>query len=103
MSVINIKKLSKENEEFRDVIISHDDYEIVTMRLEPGEEIGEEIHDVMQFTTIKEGIAKVYLDDEEHFCGKGELVIIDIGITHNIINVGNDDLVLYTIYCPRED
>lgn len=44
--VTNIEKLSRENDNFRKVLYTDNRSQLVLMSLKPGEDIGEEVHDV---------------------------------------------------------
>ncbi len=98
----NIEKTTLENNDFRRVLFTGKYQQLVVMRLKPGEEIGEEVHEsVDQFFRIEEGEAKFILEDEEILAKEDEVVIVPAGTKHNVINVSSDnDLKLYTIYAP---
>jgi len=98
-----IEKLTEENEYFRQVLFTGKYAQLVVMCLQPGEEIGNEVHDnVDQFFRIEEGEAKfVFGDSEEHVVYDGDAVIVPAGTFHNVINVSqNKQLKLYTLYSP---
>ncbi len=91
------------NEYFRRVLFTGKHAQLVVMCLQPGEEIGNEIHpDVDQFFRIEEGLAKfVFNGEEEHLVLGGEAVVVPAGTYHNVINVTEDgQLKLYTVYSP---
>lgn len=100
--VSNIEKESLENENFRKVLYTGKNSQLVLMSLEPNEEIGEEIHDVDQFLRIEEGNGKAILDGVEHEIGDGSSVLVPAGAKHNIINGSEGKMKLYTIYSPAE-
>jgi len=74
------------------------------MCLEPGEEIGEEVHDdVDQFFRFEEGEGSVVIDGVTHAVKDGSAVIVPNGALHNVINTSKTALLkLYTIYSPPE-
>jgi mannose-6-phosphate isomerase-like protein (cupin superfamily) len=72
------------------------------MNIQPGEEIGEEVHALDQFIRIESGKAQIVLDGVEHSVEAEYAVVIPAGTTHNVINIGNIDLKLYSIYSPPE-
>jgi len=77
--------------------------QLVVMCLQPGEEIGNEVHgNVDQFFRIEEGEAKfVFGDHEEHLVHDGDAVIVPAGTYHNVINTSKKEpLKLYTLYSP---
>ena len=71
------------------------------MSLVPGEEIGAEVHeDVDQFFRIEQGSGKAILDDVEHDIAADSAVLVPAGTKHNIVNTGDADMKLYTLYMP---
>lgn len=99
--VDNIEKSTEENMNFRKVLYTAKNSQLVLMRLAPGEDIGEEVHDVDQFFRIEAGEGKAVLDGVEHDIRDGSAVVVPAGARHNIINTSVDlDLKLYTIYSP---
>lgn len=98
--VENIEKLSLENEHFRKVLYTGKNVQLVVMTLKPGEDIGEEVHQLDQFIRIEAGSGKVVLDGVEHLLADGSAVIIPQGTRHNIFNTGQEPLKLYTLYAP---
>jgi len=101
--IINIEDKTLNNESFREVLFTAPHSQLVVMSLLAGEEIGEEVHsDVDQFIRIEAGNGKAVLDGEETLIMDGTAVVIPAGVSHNIINVGDSPLKLYTIYTPPE-
>jgi len=101
--VINIEKASEENNNFRKVLYTAKNSQLVVMSLKPGEEIGEEVHTLDQFIRVEKGEGKAVLDGVEHEIKDGYAVVIPAGARHNIINTSDDEeMKLYTIYSPPE-
>ncbi|HOI59910.1 MAG TPA: cupin domain-containing protein [Candidatus Pacearchaeota archaeon] len=102
--ITNIEKDTLENENFRKVIYTAENMQLVLMSIEPNDDIGEEVHDdVDQFIRVEAGNGKAVLDGEEYEIMDGSSVIIPAGTNHNIINTSsNESLKLYTIYAPPE-
>lgn len=100
--VANIEKATKENENFRKVLYTARNSQLVLMTLKPGEEIGEEVHTLDQFIRVEEGEGKAILDGVEHKIEDGSAIIIPAGTRHNVINGTNQEMKLYTIYSPPE-
>ena len=99
--VANIERDSLENENFRKVLYTDLHLQLVVMSLRPGEDIGEEVHDVDQFIRIEKGDGRAVLDGEEHSIGDGSVVVIPAGTRHNIINESDaEPMKLYTLYAP---
>jgi mannose-6-phosphate isomerase-like protein (cupin superfamily) len=98
--VVDIEKSTVDNQNFRKVLYTGKNSQLVLMSLKPKEDIGEEIHDVDQFFRIDAGSGKVIINDEEHSIKNGSAIVIPAGAKHNILNTGSEDLKLYSIYSP---
>ena len=98
----DIEKETKENENFRKVLYTAKNCQLVVMCIQPGDEIGEEVHDLDQFIRIEDGEAKAILNDVEYEMEDDYAVVIPAGVKHNLINTGDEPLKLYTIYSPPE-
>ncbi|MDQ5954627.1 MAG: hypothetical protein QG583_555 [Patescibacteria group bacterium] len=97
----NIEKLTEENNNFRHVLYTGEHSQLVLMTLQKGEEIGEETHtENDQFFRFENGMGKVIINETTYEVGAGDAVIIPVGAKHNIINIGENPLKLYTIYAP---
>lgn len=98
---VNIEKETIDNKDYRRVLYTGENLQLVLMSLKPGEEIGKEMHPTIdQFFRFEEGKGKVFINENEYNVKDGDSVIIPAGSEHNIINIGKDDLKLYTIYTP---
>jgi mannose-6-phosphate isomerase-like protein (cupin superfamily) len=98
-----IEKQTLANNYFRQVLFTGKHAQLVVMCLQPGEEIGNEVHEhVDQFFRIELGEAKfVFNSKETHIVKNGEAAIVPAGTYHNIINNSKTkQLKLYTIYSP---
>jgi mannose-6-phosphate isomerase-like protein (cupin superfamily) len=97
-----IEQQTLDNDFFRQVLFTGTYAQLVVMALQPGEEIGNEVHDTVdQFFRIEAGQAKfVFGGSEEHVVGDGDAVIVPAGTFHNVICVSDEPLKLYTIYSP---
>ena len=101
--VENIEKMTMENENFRKVLYTAKNSQLVVMSLKPEEEIGEEVHTLDQFIRIEKGRGKAILDGVEHEIADDFAIVIPAGTKHNIINTSSDEpMKLYTIYSPPE-
>lgn len=101
--VINIEDATKENENFRKVLYTGKNSQLVLMSLKPGQEIGAEVHEEHdQFFRFEKGAGKVIIDENEYAIEDDFAVIVPAGANHNVINTGDKDLKLYTIYSPPE-
>lgn len=99
--VDNIEKLTLENKNFRRVLYTAKNSQLVVMSLKPGEEIGEEVHQLDQFLRVEAGKGKAVLNDVESLIEDGSAIIVPAGTKHNIINTSKDsEMKLYTVYSP---
>ncbi|KXZ40435.1 Mannose-6-phosphate isomerase, cupin superfamily [Alkalithermobacter thermoalcaliphilus JW-YL-7 = DSM 7308] len=107
--VVNIEKATKQNETFRTALWTGEYLQVTVMSIEPGDDIGLEVHeDGDQFIRIEEGEALVLMGDTEDDLDFEERVYEDFAIMipagkwHNVINIGNKPLKVYVIYAPPE-
>ena len=98
--VENIERLSLENDYFRKVLYTDARLQLVVMSLNPGEDIGEEVHKLDQFLRIERGEGMTTLDGVSHPLADGSVVVVPAGVRHNIINTGAGAMKLYTLYAP---
>ncbi len=99
----SIEKQTLKNDYFRQVLFTGKHTQLVVMCLQPGEEIGNEVHEhVDQFFRIEEGEAKfVFNGKEEHHVKEADAVVVPAGTYHNVINTSKTKaLRLYTLYSP---
>lgn len=100
--ITNIETATRENTDYRRVLYTGKNSQLVLMSIAPGDEIGEETHHLDQFLRFEEGEGKVILDGVSHNVSDGFAVVIPEGTKHNVINTGNTHLKLYSIYSPPE-
>ncbi len=100
--VTNIEKDTLANENFRKVLYTAKNSQLVLMTLKPGEEIGEEVHTLDQFLRIEQGTGKAVLNDVEYDIADGSAIVVPAGTKHNFMNTGSEPMKLYTIYSPPE-
>jgi mannose-6-phosphate isomerase-like protein (cupin superfamily) len=99
----DIEKVTTANGDFRRVLYTGQNLQLVLMTLQPGDEIGSEVHeDRDQFFRFEEGEGVVVIDGKENAVGDGTGVIVPAGARHNVINRGSTPLKLYTLYGPPE-
>jgi len=99
----NIEQRTVENDDFRRVLYTGKKLQLVLMTLQPGEEIGSEVHeDRDQFFRIEEGEGVVDIDGDANPVCDDYAVIVPAGARHNVRNTGNQPLRLYTLYGPPE-
>jgi mannose-6-phosphate isomerase-like protein (cupin superfamily) len=98
--VKNIEGLAVKNDEFRRVLYTAKNCQLVLMSLKPGEEIGAEVHKLDQFFRVEEGTGEAVLDGVQTVIRAGFAVLVPAGANHNILNTGTTPLKLYTLYAP---
>lgn len=100
--ITNIEEATLKNTDYRRVLYTTKNSQLVVMSLAKGVEIGEETHELDQFIRVEQGVAKVVLDGVEHEIAGDMAVVIPAGTRHNVLNEGEIELKLYSIYSPPE-
>ena len=98
--VKDIESIVVKNKDFRQVLYTATNCQLVIMALKPKEEIGMEVHQLDQFFRVEEGIGEAVLDGVHTAISAGFAVLVPAGTNHNIINTGSVPLKLYTLYAP---
>lgn len=99
----NVEELTLANNYFRQVLFTAPHSQLVLMALQPGEEIGAEVHaEHDQFFRFEQGSGEVTIAGERHQVRDGFAAIVPAGAMHNVINTSNEIMKLYTIYSPAE-
>lgn len=105
----DIEKTTLENDTFRTVVFTGEHTQLTVMRLGPGEDIGREAHDNLdQFLRVEQGTGRLELSrsedsvDETHDVQDDWAMIIPAGVWHNVVNTGDGELKLYSLYSPPE-
>ncbi len=96
----NIDVISIKNEDFRQVLYTAKNCQLVVMAIKPNEEIGMETHTLDQFFRVEAGRGEAILDGVHTPISPGFVVIIPAGTEHNIVNTGTTTMKLYTLYAP---
>jgi mannose-6-phosphate isomerase-like protein (cupin superfamily) len=99
----DINELTRKNKNFRKVLSTNQHSQVVLMSIEPGDDIGEETHEVDQILVFVEGEGQSVLDGKRAAVKAGSMVQVPAGTKHNFINKGEEPLKLYTIYAPPEE
>ncbi len=106
-TILNVEKSAKANPFYRNTLWTGEHSQITVMSIPTGEEIGIEKHDENdQFIKIEDGFGEVYFGrSPEELSLVGRIndefaVIVPAGIYHNIKNIGNKPLKLYSVYSP---
>ncbi len=102
MEHFTIATVAEESADFRRVLWTGEHTQLVIMTIQPGGEIGEEVHDVYQILTFVSGTAQAMVGGQKKNVAQGDLVVVPAGKKHNFVNNGVNPLVLYTVYGPPE-
>ena len=105
----NIEEETLANTNFRTVLFTGEKMQLTVMSIPAGGEIGLEMHEGLdQFLRVEAGTAKLTLGPSEdevtetHDLSDDWVVIVPGGTWHNVINTGDGDLKLYSLYSPPE-
>ncbi|WP_455683468.1 cupin domain-containing protein [Thomasclavelia sp.] len=105
--IIDIYKATLNNNNFRTALWTGNNMQLTLMNIPAGEDIGLEMHsDVDQFIKIENGTGLVKMGNEKEKLLNQQIIFTDTalfipkGTWHNIINIGNEPLKLYSIYAP---
>lgn len=99
----DIKKITKENTNFRKVVRTGKYTQLVLMSIPENEDIGEEVHEETdQIICIVEGEGLTIINGEERAIDKHDIVFVPAGAMHNFKNTGDEPLKLFSVYAPPE-
>jgi len=98
----DLRKTTEQNTDFRRVLFTGRNIQIVAMALRPGEDIGEEVHKVDQCFFFVTGTAQTTSEGSTTSIGKDGVLCVPAGTRHNIRNAGRDPLKLFTTYAPPQ-
>src|SRR5688572_30034177 len=97
----DIETQTTQNRDFRRVLYTGSQMQLVLMAIEPGGEIGEEVHeDIDQFFRVEQGTGEVLIDGRRSPVTDGTAIVVPSGAKHNVKNTGDSPLLLYTLYAP---
>nr|WP_246476407.1 cupin domain-containing protein [Salicibibacter cibi] len=107
--VVNIEEAAKQNRTFRTALWTGEHLQVTLMSIDVGDDIGLEVHhDHDQFLRIEAGQGFVQMGDREDQLDfkrsvyADDAIMVPAGKWHNITNIGNQPLKLYSIYAPPE-
>jgi mannose-6-phosphate isomerase-like protein (cupin superfamily) len=104
----DIERTTLENETFRTVVFTGEHTQLTVMRLAPREDIGLEVHeDRDQFLRIESGTGRAQMGSSQNELEERDVkddwaLIVPAGVWHNVVNTGDQDLKLYSLYSPPE-
>jgi len=90
-----------QNDNFRKVVDTGKYSQVVIMSINPGEDIGEEVHKTNDQTLyLVSGSGKSVINGKPAEYNSGDVAFVPAGSMHNFINTGSSDLKIITIYGP---
>lgn len=104
----HIEKLTEQNTNYRTTLWTGNNLQITLMSIEPGHDIGLEVHDTHdQFLRIEQGTAKVEMgptetDLQTWTAADGDVVVVPAGTWHDLICTSEVPLKVYSIYAPPQ-
>lgn len=105
--VDDIEKVTIENTNYRTTLHTGAHSQLTVMSIPPGGEVGWEAHGHLdQFLRLEQGKARVDFGTsgdkvgESHEVEDDWAVVVPAGIWHNLVNIGDEDMKLYSIYSP---
>ena len=97
----NIIQATRDNTNFRHVLFTGKNSQLVIMSIPPGGVVGAEVHKYTEQTLFfLSGIGVGELDGKQFPVGPGDVVVVVPGTEHNFTNTGKEDLKIYTVYAP---
>ena len=103
MFQITMRDAAAEHDNFRTVLQTGQHTQVVAMTLQPGEDIGAEVHpDNDQVLIFTEGSVRAEVAGETRDVGAGDLVVVPAGTEHNVTNTGSGPVRLLTVYGPPD-
>lgn len=99
---VDIERDTLDNSDFRRVLYTGKNLQLVLMNLKPSEEIGLETHpENDQFLRFEAGEGACFIDDNRYEVADGDVVVVPAGSRHNVVNLSDTEaLKIYTIYSP---
>ena len=100
--VENIETFTEHSDDFRRALDTGKNLHPVLMSIQPGEDIGEEVHeDRDQFFRVENGVGEMWIEDRHFGINSDNTVVVPAGARHNVVNTGNQPLRLYTLRAPK--
>jgi mannose-6-phosphate isomerase-like protein (cupin superfamily) len=96
----DIEQDTLDNDNFRKVLYTGKNMQLVLMTLKPGENIGMEHHPADQFFRFEAGAGECIINENKYNVKDGDSILIPGGAEHDVINTGKVALQMYTLYSP---
>jgi mannose-6-phosphate isomerase-like protein (cupin superfamily) len=99
----NLKELTIDNKNYRKVLYTGKQQQLILINLKPNDFIKQESYDTIdQFVRVEKGNGIVIIDGIDYELKDGIELIIPAGSQYKIVNTSLTNLSLYTIYSPPE-
>lgn len=107
--VVNIDRAAKLNPNYRTALWTGQHLQVTLMSIRVGGDIGLEMHpNLDQFIRVESGFGLVKMGsckenlNIQQKVDENYAIIIPAGTWHNLMNIGNSPLKLYSIYAPPQ-
>lgn len=107
--VLDIEKATLDNENFRTTMWTGEHIQMTVMNIPVGGDVGLEVHhSVDQFLRIEAGRGRCEMGDAEdnltfiREVHDDDAIFVPAGKWHNVVNIGDEPLKLYTFYGPAD-
>lgn len=107
--VVDIEEATLENETYRTTLWTGTHLQLTVMSIQPGHDIGLEVHpDHDQFLRVEEGTGRVQMGPAkeqltfQRTVVDDDVVLVPAGSWHNVTNIGDEPLKVYSLYGPPE-
>lgn len=98
----SLTQAAMSNSFFRKELFTTERSQIVVMSIEPGDDIGAEVHDLDQVLVFVSGEGEFQVGNQKGKVQPGDVVVVPAHAEHNFVNTGSEPLKLYTVYAPPE-
>lgn len=97
----DIEEATEENEDLRRVLCTGTHLQLVLIALQPGEALGETMHeDRDQFFCVEEGEGAIVIDGDRYAIEDDFAALVPAGARYDLINTGDEPLKLYALCAP---
>ena len=99
---LNIESETKYNQEYRKILYTDGNLQVILQSLKPKETVPFEIHETAtQFIRVESGFGSVTFNNIIHNMHEGDAIVIPKMTFHKVENTGTQDFRFYTIYSPK--
>jgi mannose-6-phosphate isomerase-like protein (cupin superfamily) len=100
----DIEEATEDNDDFRRVLHTGTHLQLALMALQPGEALGEQMHEERdQFFCVEAGEGEIVIDGSRHSIEDDFAALVPAGARYDVINTGDEPLKLYALCAPPDD